>query len=697
MPIAKLSIDLEARLTKLESDLKQATSLAEKASGQIKSAFSGLTLMFTGLAGALSVGALKGAFDKYVEGAASMQKLAVITGTTTEKISALVSVAKLSNTEVGQVEAGMVRLAATLSKAGEESKGAGKAFSLLELDPDQLRSMDTAKALQEVAKAFSEVEEGSSKTALAVAIFGKAGAELLPYLEDLAANGALVAKVTTEQGKAAKEYEQNLKKLEAAKSAVVKTIAAELVPVASIFVRTLADLAKEANGVTSAVKPLAEDNSIRSWAESGAMAVANFVDALQLLKSIVIELGTPLERIGRNIYTVGALAGVAFDVNSSFSEKSEAFNALKKENKAYFADLDKRLEKNRQPATLFSEKLAAAFSAPPAAANVIPKRKVDFSPEIPVIRSSGGGRSASAKAIDDGQRLVQQLKDRILATQHLTEVEKLEAEIADGKYKTASAANLETAKGYAQTLDNLASMRAAADAAADEQRKRADDFQRIFDATRTPAEALNIEIDRLMTLLDNGTLGEGAAALELFGRAAQQAGEKMQGLEDQVQPTVAGIDAFAKSAAKNIQSAFAEFLFDPFANGTKSMLQSFGETVRRMIANAAAADLGRRLFGDLGGNGGLGGVVGAGLDWLKTALPSFDIGSDYVPRDMIAQIHKGERIVPAANNRPGALGGHSISVVINMGGSGSPAEVRRAGGAAAREVLGALSAARRYS
>ena len=115
MPIAKLSIDLEARLTKLESDLKQATSLAEKASGQIKSAFSGLTLMFTGLAGALSVGALKGAFDKYVEGAANMKDLAVVTGTTTENISALVSVAKLSGIEVGKLEAGMVRLAATLS------------------------------------------------------------------------------------------------------------------------------------------------------------------------------------------------------------------------------------------------------------------------------------------------------------------------------------------------------------------------------------------------------------------------------------------------------------------------------------------------------------------------------------------------------------------------------------------------------
>ena len=181
------------------------------------------------------------------------------------------------------------------------------------------------------------------------------------------------------------------------------------------------------------------------------------------------------------------------------------------------------------------------------------------------------------------------------------------------------------------------------------------------------------------------------------GRAAQQAGEKMQDLEDQAQKTLTGIDAFAKSAAKNIQSAFADFLFDPFANGTKGMLQSFGETVRRMIANAVAADLGRRLFGDLGGKGGLGGLVGSGLDWLKGVLPSYDVGTDYVPRDMVAQIHKGERIVPAANNRSGALGGHSVSVIINMGGGGSPAEVRRAGGAAAREVLGALQSARRYA
>lgn len=38
-------------------------------------------------------------------------------------------------------------------------------------------------------------------------------------------------------------------------------------------------------------------------------------------------------------------------------------------------------------------------------------------------------------------------------------------------------------------------------------------------------------------------------------------------------------------------------------------------------------------------------------------VPSFDVGTPFVPRDMIAQIHKGERIVPAKYNHDDYMGG----------------------------------------
>ena len=35
-------------------------------------------------------------------------------------------------------------------------------------------------------------------------------------------------------------------------------------------------------------------------------------------------------------------------------------------------------------------------------------------------------------------------------------------------------------------------------------------------------------------------------------------------------------------------------------------------------------------------------------------MPAFAVGTDYVPFDMVAQVHRGERITPAAYNRSDA-------------------------------------------
>lgn len=62
---------------------------------------------------------------------------------------------------------------------------------------------------------------------------------------------------------------------------------------------------------------------------------------------------------------------------------------------------------------------------------------------------------------------------------------------------------------------------------------------------------------------------------------------------------------------------------------------------------------------------GIGGMFSGGslFSEIFGSLPSFDVGTDYVPRDMLAMVHKGEAIIPASQNKGG--GGVVVNVINN--------------------------------
>ncbi len=71
------------------------------------------------------------------------------------------------------------------------------------------------------------------------------------------------------------------------------------------------------------------------------------------------------------------------------------------------------------------------------------------------------------------------------------------------------------------------------------------------------------------------------------------------------------------------------------------------------------------IAGLLKGKGSSAGI-GNFVDWFaKIGGAFFDSGTDFVPKDMLAMVHKGERIVPAAQNRNGG-GGHTIIQQISV-------------------------------
>jgi len=92
----------------------------------------------------------------------------------------------------------------------------------------------------------------------------------------------------------------------------------------------------------------------------------------------------------------------------------------------------------------------------------------------------------------------------------------------------------------------------------------------------------------------------------------------MKSYEQRFGQQFATLTAFAEEAAKSMQSAFADFLFDPFENGVKGMLAGFLNVIRRMISELLAQQILTAFFSAFsGGTGILGQFASAALAGLK--------------------------------------------------------------------------------
>jgi hypothetical protein len=87
--------------------------------------------------------------------------------------------------------------------------------------------------------------------------------------------------------------------------------------------------------------------------------------------------------------------------------------------------------------------------------------------------------------------------------------------------------------------------------------------------------------------------------------------------------------------------------------------------IRQMITKPLEGWLGNVLSSSLGSL--VGGLFGG----------SFATGTSYVPRDMLAMVHEGERIVPAAENRPGGVRAltYSPTIITNIDSRSDRAQV----------------------
>ncbi|MFZ2309596.1 MAG: hypothetical protein WAW73_19630 [Rhodoferax sp.] len=156
-----------------------------------------------------SVGALVSMTKQIVDGIDAMNDLKDATGASIENISALEDVALRTGASFDTVSTALVKLNQGLNsaKAGSETEAAIK---LIGLSIKELKELDPAEAFRQIAVALSAFDDDGKKARLTQELFGKSLKEVAPLLKDLAEQGSLVAKVTTQQAEEAEKFNKEL-------------------------------------------------------------------------------------------------------------------------------------------------------------------------------------------------------------------------------------------------------------------------------------------------------------------------------------------------------------------------------------------------------------------------------------------------------------------------------------------------------
>src|SRR5690625_4301583 len=186
-----------------------------------------------------------------------MRKMAQATGLSVEALSALTYVANQSGLEQQTLINALGRLSKGIGDAARDTGDAKRAFDTLGISirDSSGRLRDADKVLVDFAEEMSKLPDGTQKTALAMQVFGRAGAQLVPLLN----NGREGIKALTDEArrfgivldtdvaKQAERFNDNLTRLGAVKQGLAFTITEALLPamerITDIMVEVAATLA----------------------------------------------------------------------------------------------------------------------------------------------------------------------------------------------------------------------------------------------------------------------------------------------------------------------------------------------------------------------------------------------------------------------------------------------------------------------
>ncbi len=256
--LAALQVSLELQSAQFTAEMQKVNGQLNRLNKDVRGISAGFTKMGNVLKGAAVLGAftalasgmksLVGGFSSVIDSMDEMSKASQKIGVAVETLTSLKFAAEQSGVEFEALQTGLKKLNQNLSDFDTGTNEAAEALRKMGIAIGD----STEQALGKIADRFAEMPDGVQKTATAMAIFGKAGADLVPLLNAGADGIEALQERAKELGivfdditaKQAELFNDKMAELKTVFTGIVTQISIGLLPALSATVDAFANSAK---------------------------------------------------------------------------------------------------------------------------------------------------------------------------------------------------------------------------------------------------------------------------------------------------------------------------------------------------------------------------------------------------------------------------------------------------------------------
>lgn len=631
MGFAALTIDINAKLAKFEQDMQRVSKSMDGLNSKASALGSGFRAAFGAAGLGISATGILAFAKSSLDAAEALSELSARSGVSVKSLAGFQFAAQQTGASTEDFSKALKFLNKNIS---ESASGDAPALKKLFLDLGMKEAASGAikaeEALLQLAGVFPRLND-ADKVRVSLNLLGRSGESIVPALsggraelEKLIETGQKLNPITQEQAKQADDFNDAMSRLTISLKASLLPLFDKFLPVLEQVVNGMSDASGKATAFSTAA------SGIGKVFETVLVLGSEVAFVFRGVKNEIVGIGEQIDAIDR-LDVQGFL-----DIGKKM--RADAKDARAAQDEFTSSILNAGAKQKQRDAAL-------ALLGPGDFGNKGKSKALVTGPQIKLANDKPKKSGSSAKASDPLASII--ASTDIAKTQ---EYNKLLALLSE-RFKNGS----KDAELYAQAVASLndkfgktqidvfdsGSFKTANKDVADfisKQQEAINDLNKgIAEDSANAFKTANDALDSLLAGADFTKLKkdqEDAVLLTLaFTDGIQQADGSLRKLSESeyldaitnrlglAGEKINEMDNFAKTAAESIQKSFSDFLFDPFANGVDGMLKGFANTVKRMIADAIAADLAKKLFGD-GGKGGGGGNSGSG-DWTKAIASIF--------------------------------------------------------------------------